>query len=312
MAGVTDPAFRRRLRRAGCRYLFTEMVSAAALARENRRTLAYLRPSDRGPDLAVQVFGSRPDELAEAARAAADAGFSHLDLNMGCPVRKVVRSGAGAALMRDPSLAAACVRALRRAFPGTLSVKIRSGWDAGTRNAAEISALAEAEGADLVIVHPRTRAQGYAGQADWSVVGEVAARVGVPVVGNGDISSGEEAVRRLREFGCAGVMIGRAALGAPWMFAEAEALYRGEPVPAAPGPEERGRDLLLHLGDLVEEKGERVAVAEMRKFAAWAARGLPGATAFRRRVQEARGREAMEEEIRSFFGVPPGSEKEAA
>ncbi|RMG93371.1 MAG: tRNA-dihydrouridine synthase family protein, partial [Candidatus Dadabacteria bacterium] len=183
MAGVTDPAFRRRLRRAGCRYLFTEMVSAAAVARRNRRTLAYLHASDRGPDLAAQVFGSRPDELAEAARAAAEAGFSHLDLNMGCPVRKVVRSGAGAALMRDPGLAAACVRALRRAFPGTLSVKIRSGWDAGRRNAAEIAALAEAEGADLVIVHPRTRAQGYAGEADWSVVGEVAARVGVPVVG---------------------------------------------------------------------------------------------------------------------------------
>jgi len=312
MAGVTDPSFRERLRRNGCRYLFTEMVSAAAVARGNRRTLAYLEAPDRGPDLGVQVFGSRPDELVAAAEKAAEAGFVHLDLNMGCPVRKVVRSGAGAALMNDPALARACVAALRRGFPGVLSVKIRAGWDASRRNAPEIAALAEDEGADLIVVHPRTRSQGYAGRADWSVVAAVVERVAVPVVGNGDIADARSAVDRLRESGCAAVMIGRAALGAPWVFGQAEALLRGDEMPPAPGPARIGRDLLEQFRDLVRWKGERVAVAEMRKFAAWAARGMPGATAFRRRIQSLPTRAEAEEEIRRFFHMGSQGEREAA
>ncbi len=312
MAGVTDPAFRERLRRNDCRYLFTEMVSAAAVARGNRRTLAYLDAPDRGPDLALQVFGSRPEDLAAAADRAAGAGFAHLDLNMGCPVRKVVRSGAGAALMNDSALARACLAALRREFPGLLSVKIRAGWDASRRNAPEIAALAEGEGVDLIVVHPRTRSQGYAGRADWTVVAAVAERVSVPVVGNGDIADARSAVDRLREAGCAAVMIGRGALGAPWVFGQAEALLRGDEPPLTPPSARIGQDLLDQFRDLVRWKGERVAVAEMRKFAAWAARGMPGATAFRRRIQGLPTRAEAEEEIRRFFQVETAGEREAA
>ncbi len=313
MAGVTDPAFRDRLRRNGCRYLLTEMVSAAGLARRNRRTRAYLEPPDRGPDLGIQLFGSRPGELAAAAAEAAEAGFRHVDLNMGCPVRKVVRSGAGAALMADPALARRCIEALRRVVPGTLSVKIRAGWDASSICAPEIARMAAGCGVDLVILHPRTRAQGYAGRADWSLVARVAGELPVPVVGNGDVGSAPEALERLKASGCAGVMIGRAALAEPWIFRDCERLAAGgEPRPR-PSPPEVGRDLAAQLEDMVRYKGERRAVAEMRKFAAWASRGLPGATAFRRRIQTLEGAGVLEREIRAFFdGAGSGCSEEVA
>jgi len=301
MAGVTDAAFRNRLRRNGCRYLFTEMVSAAGLVRRNRRTRAFLEPPDRGPDLAIQLFGSRPGELAAAASEAVEAGFRHVDLNMGCPVRKVVRSGAGAALMMDPGRAGRCLEALRRVVPGTLSVKIRAGWDASTVCAPGIARMAAECGVDLVILHPRTRAQGYSGRADWGLVALVAEDAPVPVVGNGDVRSAPEALERLRDSGCAGVMIGRAALAEPWIFRDCERLAAGdEPLPR-PSPAAVGRDLAAQLEDMVRYKGERRAVVEMRKFAAWASRGMPGATSFRRRVQALEGAVVLERAIRAFF-----------
>ncbi len=308
MAGVTDPAFRLRLRRGGCSYLFTEMVSATALARGNRRTLSYLEPPDRGPDLAVQLFGANPDELAEAARRAQEMGFGHVDLNMGCPVRKVVRSGAGAALLRDPARAEQCLRALRAVVRGTLSVKIRSGWDATSRRPVALGRLAEACGVDRITLHPRTRAQGYGGEADWGEVAALAAAVSVPVVGNGDVADAAVAVARLRGSGCAGVMIGRAALGRPWVFREAEYLLAGRPLPASPTPAQIGEDLLRQTDDLVRFKGEPAAAAEMKKFAAWGARGLPGATAFRRRVHAAADLGRLQEEVRRFFWSGSGGE----
>ncbi len=301
MAGVTDPAFRSRLRRNGCRYLFTEMISAAALARGNRKTLELLRPPDRGPDLAVQIFGAEPPELAAAAERIQEAGFCHVDFNMGCPVRKVVRTGAGAALLRDLPRAERCLRALRERVAGVLSVKMRTGWDAGTVCAVEAARMAEACGVDLVVIHGRTRAQGYAGRADWGLIARTARSVTVPVVGNGDIRTDAEAVARLRDSGCAGVMIGRGALSAPWIFALAEARWAGRPVPPAPGPAAVGEDLIRQMEDLMSLKPERVAVAEMRKFVAWASRGMRGATALRREVQRIAQAREMAEAIRRFF-----------
>ncbi|MDW7709447.1 MAG: tRNA-dihydrouridine synthase [Deferrisomatales bacterium] len=312
MAGVTDAAFRQRLRRNGCRRLYTEMVSAAALHRGNRRTRGYLQVPDGGEDLGVQLFGAVPEELASAAELAQEAGFRHVDLNMGCPVRKVVRTGAGAALLNDLGRAEACLRGLRRVVRGILSVKIRAGWDEGSINFLEVGRLAEASGVDLVTFHPRTRAQGYGGRADWGMVRALAADLSVPVVGNGDVTSAREAAARLFESGCQGVMVGRAAQGAPWLFRQGERLAGGlEPGPA-PEPWEIGRDLCMQLEDQVRWKGTAVATFEMRKFAAWGARGLPGAAEFRRRLQTAADVEALRREVEGYFGTAGGSPGGAA
>lgn len=301
MAGITDAAFRARLRRNGCSLLFTEMVSAAALARKNRRTLAYLRDPDVGQDLAVQIFGAVPEELAEAALLAQEAGFEHIDLNMGCPVRKVVRSGAGAALMAEPERARRCLEALRRAVRGTFSIKLRSGWDSSQVNCLQVGEMAAECGVDAITLHPRTRAQGYSGTAVWSLVKVLADRLPVPVVGNGDVVDAVGAVTRLRQASCHGVMIGRGAVRRPWIFRQVAALEAGRVLPEPDLPW-IGEDLLRQFDDLVSLKGEAVGVMEMRKFLAWSAKGFPGAGDFRRRVQEIKEAQAMVSEVRRFFG----------
>ncbi len=288
--------------------MFTEMVSAAALARGNRRTRSYLCVPDGGPDLGIQLFGADGDELGEAALQAQQAGFRHIDLNMGCPVRKVVRSGSGAALLTDLGRAERCLSSLRRAVDGTLSVKIRAGWDRASRNFLEVGRLAEDCGVDWITLHPRTRADGYSGTADWSLVGALAGTVRIPVVGNGDVTDAGEALHRMRASRCAGVMIGRAAAGRPWIFREAEALHAGEEPPPAPEAAEVGRDLLLQMEDLVGWKGERTAVFEMRKFVGWSARGRPGAAELRRRVQTAESTRALAGEVERFFIDSDGGE----
>lgn len=309
MAGVTDAAFRARVRRNGCGQLVTEMVSAAALARGNRKTLAYLHPPDRGPDLVIQLFGAVPAELAHAAELAQEAGFSRIDLNMGCPVKKVVRSGAGAALLTDVGRAERCVRALRRVVRGELSVKIRAGWDARSVNCLEVGRLAEHCGVDRITFHGRTRAQGYGGRADWSLVEELASAVSVPVVGNGDVTTAAEAVLRLRRHGCAGVMMGRAAVARPGIFRAAWDLWRECPDPGLPSAAELGADLVTQLEDLAVLKGPRRAVLEMRKFVAWGAKGVPGAAAFRRAVQQETEPEPLRRRILEFFGSAPSGDE---
>lgn len=306
MAGVTDAAFRQRLRRNGCRRLCTEMISAAALARNNRRTQSYLAVPDAGSDLDVQLFGTDPDELAVAGALAVDAGFSTVDLNAGCPVKKVVRGGAGAALLREPERLARCLRALRKVVPGLLSVKLRAGWDAASINCIAVARLAEAAGVDRITLHPRTRSQGYAGRADWSLVAEVAQACRVPVVGNGDIDCAEMAMQRLAESGCAAVMIGRAALGRPWIFKQAQALWQGLAPEPSLSPVQIGEDLLTQLQDLVTWKGERVAVVEMRKFVAWGTKGFAGAAEFRRVTQEVTQVAALQDLVRQFFATAGG------
>jgi len=306
MAGVTDAAFRQRLRRNGCRRLCTEMISAAALARNNRRTRSYLSVPDAGSDLEVQLFGADPDELAVAGAMAVDAGFQTVDLNAGCPVKKVVRGGAGAALLRDPERLVRCLRALRTVVPGQLSVKLRAGWDSASINCVALARLAEDAGVDRITLHPRTRSQGYAGRADWSLVAELARACRVPVVGNGDVDGAETAVKRLTESGCAAVMIGRAALGRPWIFRQAHRLRQGLAPEPNVSPVQIGEDLLVQLQDLVAWKGERVAVVEMRKFVAWGTKGFAGAAEFRRVTQEVTEVAALQDLVRQFFATAGG------
>lgn len=302
MAGITDAAFRARLRRNGCRRLCTEMVSASALARGNAKTLKEINVPDLDPELSVQIFGSDPEDLAEAAYRAQEVGFGHVDFNMGCPARKVVRGGGGAALLTDLGRSERCLRSLRRAVRGTLSVKLRSGWDAKSVNCLEVGRLAVECGADLLTLHPRTRAEGYSGSANWDLVDSLARAVAAPVIGNGDIGSAQAAVDKLRTTSCSGVMIGRGALGRPWVFREAQSWLREGRPGRPPTPAEVHRDLLLQLSDVIRWKGVRVAVLEMRKFVAWAASGSRGAAELRRRLQWANDEASLRDEMDRFFG----------
>jgi nifR3 family TIM-barrel protein len=306
MAGVTDEPFRARLRRNGCRALWTEMVSAAALVRGHRATLRMADPLDRDEGMVLQLFGAKPEELGRAARMVREMGWRRVDFNMGCPVRKVIRSGAGSAMLDDLGLAEACVRALREETNGILTVKLRTGAAADRPVCEEAGVRLEAAGADGLILHGRSRAQGYSGRADWSHVDGLARAVRLPVAGNGDIGSGAEAAARVAGHPVAAVMIGRAALHSPWIFRDAEAALEGRPPAAPPDAEEIAGDLALHFDELLALKGENAAVGEMKKFVAWAAKAMAGAAGYRCSVMAARRTEDMLAVIRNF-GAPGGA-----
>lgn len=305
MAGVTDQPFRERLRTNGCRALWTEMVSAAALVRKHKNSLKMCAPGDLSDDVALQLFGSRPAELGDAAKIVSDMGWQRIDLNMGCPVKKVVKSGSGVALMRDETNAAGCVKAVRSGFGGVFTVKLRLGWSEQERNFLNVAKMADSEGVDGIILHGRTRAQGYSGRADWNAVGELARAVRVPVAGNGDVTTALGAAEALDRYGIAAVMIGRGALETPWIFRDAELIIaRGEPF-GRPPFETVVADLLAQLDRVAELKGERTAICEMKKFAAWADKGTVGAPERRNLIMRAGTRRELEGAI-SRIGQPAG------
>jgi nifR3 family TIM-barrel protein len=264
MAGVTNAPFRLVARECGAGLSTSEEIDARALVRDNARTIAltsYL-PAER--PLVMQLLGEDPDVLAEAARRLEAAGADGIDLNMGCPVAKIVAKGQGAALMRDPLRAAVIVRTLRKAVAGSLSIKIRGGWDERTVNAPEIARLAESEGVDAVTVHPRTRSQQYTGRAPWDIIADVVRAVRVPVTGNGDVRSVDDARAMMATTGCAAVMIGRGALGRPWIF-------RGVDVSRP----EREAVIRRHCALIEEHFPERPALVQLKKHLAWYSDGLP-------------------------------------
>lgn len=303
MAGYTDRAMRLICRRFGADFTESEMVSARALVYQDRKSapLARLLP-DELPG-AVQLFGSDPAIIAEAAKivACGTAGGvapTAIDLNFGCPVRKIVSNGEGSALMREPNKIAAIVSAVVKAVSLPVTVKIRAGWDAAEKNAAECARAAEAAGASAIFLHARTRSQFYAGSADLSVIREVKAAVRIPVVGNGDVSDAKSARRMLAETGCDGLMIGRAAVGCPFVFREVRAALKNDPIPPVTNAE-RLSAALLQLDLAIADKGERVAVMESRKQAAQYLFGLRDAAAYRRRICEAKTREEVEAILRA-------------
>jgi len=283
MAGVTDSPYRSVARALGCPAVVTEMVSSEGLVRSGRGSLALLSfGADEQPVLA-QIFGHRPEAMAEAARTCAASGFAGIDINMGCPVRKVVRSGAGAALLREPQKAARLLAAVRRVTPVPVTAKIRSGWTPEEINAVEVAQRLADAGADALVVHARTRSQFYQGRADWSLIAEVAANVAIPVIGNGDLRQPGDAARMRDETGCAGVMVGRAALGDPWLPGAMAAVLAGRRPPPPPGPDEIARVLCIHLQKMIDWVGEeRRAVQRMRKHLVWYTRGIEGAARLRR------------------------------
>lgn len=282
LAGISDLPFRTIVRRFGCGLCYSEMVSADGIVRGQRKTLDILRSGPGDRPLVAQIFGSDPRVLAAAAAIIEQRGLADaVDINMGCPVKPVIRRGAGAALMREPERVRLIVREARRTVRIPLTVKIRSGWSPNEKNALEIARIAEGEGADAVAVHPRTASQGFSGRSDWSVIAEVKAALKIPVIGNGDVEAPGDVSALLGQTGCDGVMIGRGALGNPWIFRNALRHLAGEGIKLANLEEKRGV-IAEHLAMSVERYGELTGVKNFRKHLFWYTRGLRGSAAFRK------------------------------
>jgi len=307
MAGVTDISFRRLVKGLGCGLICTEMVSDKGLIYRNQATWKMLAFHDDERPVSLQIFGSEPATMAEAAKIVAATGVDIIDINMGCPTPKIVKNGEGAALMRNPDLAYAIVCAVVDAVDKPVTVKIRKGWDDQHLNAVEIACLAEQAGAKAVAVHGRTREQFYTGKADWQVIAEVKNAVSIPVIGNGDIHNPQDAKRMLAETGCDAVMVGRAAQGNPWIFPEIISYLTTGCLLEPPDMSDKMKVFWRHFSMLIQDKGEYVAVREMRKHAAWYTKGCPHAAKYRVLFNQAETREdfrSVFNKIETEMGLP--------
>ena len=290
MAGVTDMPFRAICHEMGCPMATSEMVSAKGylLSPKGNRATAQLlavSPGEEGA-VALQLFGHEPEIMARAAEELTrDGRYAMLDINMGCPVPKIVGNGEGSALMREPVRAAELIAAVAKASHVPVSVKMRLGFEAGSESYLLLGQLAQESGAAMITLHARTRSQFYEGRADWSAIRRLRERVDIPVVGNGDVAGAQDALRMLEETGCAGVAVGRAAQGNPWIFAQIRDALDGRPV-TEPAPEEKLAVLMRHACELADLKGEDVAVREMRRHVVCYVKGMPGAARVRTRVNE--------------------------
>jgi nifR3 family TIM-barrel protein len=301
LAGITNLPFRTLCRREGAALAFTEMVSVNGLVREGTKTLALLKSSSEDRPLGIQLFGDTPDQLAEAARMVESYG-ELLDINMGCPVRKVVGTGAGSALLQEPLKIAAIIRAVRAVTSLPLTIKIRSGWHCGDDTYREIGRIAEEEGCDAITLHPRSRSRMFSGHADWNQLRELKGSLSIPVIGSGDLFTAQDCLRMLAETGCDGVMVARGALGNPWIFRQVFELARhGVVMPVSNA--ERADKIRQHLELFSSEFGEAVACREMKKHIGWYVRGFAGAADIRREVNGARSTadiQSLTERIRTI------------
>ena len=286
MAGITDAPMRRLTRRLGASLCYTEMVSSKGLWYNDEKTwrLLYLY-DDEGPT-AVQLFGHEPEIMAAACEKIRDLKNEVVDINMGCPVPKVFKNGDGSAMMLDPDQAGRVVEACVKAAGKPVTVKIRLGVDDEHINCVEMAKVLEQAGAAAVALHARTREQFYSGEADWDRIAEVKDAVKIPVIGNGDVKSADDALRMMKETGCDYVMVARAALGDPWIFRELNAAWSGAEPPEKPSLEDKKVLMLEQLSDMCELKGEYAAVREMRKVVGWYIKGLPGSAAVRGAVNQ--------------------------
>ncbi|HYD41315.1 MAG TPA: tRNA dihydrouridine synthase DusB [Anaeromyxobacter sp.] len=318
LAGVSDRPFRAICRRMGASFAYTEMVSAHGLVQGTLQTQSYL---DREPDeepFAVQIFAAEPDVLARGAAVAVEAGAGIIDINMACPVKKVCGSGAGAALGRDPARVEAAVRAVARAVPVPVTIKIRAGWDEADVNCVDVARAAEAGGAAAVALHGRTRNQMYAGRARWDLVAAVKGAVGIPVLGSGDVWTARDALRMREETGCDAVLVARGACGNPWIFRELAAAERGLPPPPPLARDEWIGTVLEHVRLQIEHRGrnakpgetpqqiEGAAIRELRRHLLWYTRGRRGGVHFRRDADKLHTAADVEALLEHHF--PPGSE----
>lgn len=332
LAGITDAPFRRICGEMGAGLVYSEMVSAKGLWYKDKNTDKLLDILPGEAPVAYQIFGHEPEIMAEAVRMLNRRPNVLLDINMGCPVPKIVRNEEGSALMRKPDLVYEVVRAAVGASEKPVTVKIRAGWNSDEKNAVEVAKAIEAGGAAAVAVHGRTREQFYSGSADWNIISEVKQAVSIPVIGNGDVVDLASARRMMQETGCDFVMIGRGALGNPWIFeqlawawqegsfdpdrgtgesggASAEPAPEKKPVPAAPDRDAKIRMMLRHFNDIEALKGEYTAVREMRKHVGWYLKGMPGAAAFRGKVNQINDAAALREAIQRLAD-PDAQEKQ--
>lgn len=281
MAGVSDRPSRLIAREYGCGLAYTEMISAKALTYQNKKTYLLMHMEGERQPISMQLFGSEPAVMAEGARILEAHGAQIIDVNMGCPVPKVVNNGEGSSLMRTPDLAAEIVAAMVRAVKVPVTVKIRKGWDDASVNAVAFARQMEAAGASAIAVHGRTRMQYYSGKADWDIIGQVKRAVTVPVIGNGDLFAPEDASAMLEQTGCDGVMLGRGALGRPWLYRQTLDYLRSGRYAPEPSLAQRKQVILHHARLVCAEKGEYVAMKEMRKHIAWYYKGLRNAARMR-------------------------------
>ena len=303
MAGVTDMPFRVICSEMGCGLVYSEMVSAKGLMYGSKNTEKLLSVDKRERPIAVQLFGSSPEILGKMAKSLEDAAIDIIDVNMGCPAPKIVKNGEGSALMKTPALVGEIVRSVVESQKKPVTVKFRKGFDDGSINAVEIAEIAEANGASAVAVHGRTREQYYSGKADWDIIKEVKKSVSIPVIGNGDVFSPQDAENLFDYTGCDAVMIGRGAQGNPWIFRRiTKYLETGEILPP-PDAGERMEVALRHLKMLVDFKGEYIGVREMRRHLSDYTKGMAGAAQMRGKINSASKLAEMEEYIKSIFSL---------
>ena len=295
MAGVTDLPFRLLCKEQGAGLLCMEMVSAKAIQYNNKNTKALLEIHPEELPVSLQLFGSDPDVISEIAKRIEELPFSILDINMGCPVPKIVKNGEGSALMKNPKLVYEIVRKTARAIQKPVTVKIRKGFDDTCINAVEIAKIIEDAGGKAVAVHGRTREQYYSGKADWEIIRQVKEAVSIPVIGNGDVTSGEKAIAMREQTGCDGVMIARGAQGNPWIFSELLEYERTGRLPDRPDVEEIKQTMLRHARLQIEYKGDFTGIREMRKHVAWYTKGLKGSAKLREEINRVESYQELEE-----------------
>ena len=299
MAGISDLPYRVICREFGCGLTVSEMVSAKGLLYKNEKTFAMLQIDEAERPTAIQLFGSVPEELAEAARIVEAQGADIIDFNMGCPVPKVVNNGEGSALMKVPELAGKILEAMVKAVRVPVTVKFRAGWDEEHRNAVEIAKIAEASGVAAVAVHGRTRNQFYMGKADWEIIRRVKEAVRIPVFGNGDVFTAGDGLRMFKETNCDGLMLARGAYGNPWLFTQLRAALAGKDIPAVTAGEKL-QQIILHATALVDFKGEKVAIREMRSHASAYIKGLPRASEYREKFHRLETLREMVDLVNSY------------
>ncbi|MCR4834512.1 MAG: tRNA dihydrouridine synthase DusB [Butyrivibrio sp.] len=301
MAGISDLPFRLLCHEQGAGLVCMEMVSAKAITYKNKNTdkLMDIHPSEH--PVSLQLFGSEPDVMAEATRMIADKPYDILDVNMGCPVPKVVGNGEGSALMKKPELIEEIVKALVSATDRPVTVKIRKGFNDNSINAVECALAAQQGGAAAVAVHGRTREQYYSGKADWSIIAKVKDAVNIPVIGNGDVVDGASAKALFEETGCDGIMIARAAQGNPWIFREVVSYLKGEGTPDRPSPQEVYDTVMRHADLQLEYKGEYIGIREMRKHVSWYTAGYPGSARFRNIINQMEDMESLKKACGDIF-----------